>query len=64
MTYDVYFSDGEIKDHLANALAENMHLQEDEDGHKMQVLDYIVDCRKYSDVVDKADMWLHAKSGQ
>ena len=64
MTYDVEFSDGEIKEHSANVIAENMRSQVDEDGCNIQKLDSIVDDRKDINAVDKSDMRLRTKSGQ
>ena len=64
LTYDVDFSDGEIKEHSANVIAENMCSQVDEDGCNIQKLDSIVDHSKDINVVDKSDMRLHTKSGQ
>ena len=64
LTYDVEFSDGEIKECLANVLTDNMHAQADKDGHSIQILDAIVDYRKDSNAVDKAYMLLRTKSGQ
>ena len=43
LTNDVEFSDGKIKEHLSNVIAENMHSQADEDGRNTQVLDSVVD---------------------
>ena len=64
MTYDVDFSDGEIKEYSANVIAENMYSQVDENGCNTQILDSIVDYRKDSNAVDKSDMRLRTKSGQ
>ena len=64
MTCDVEFSDGEIKEHSANVIAENMHSQVDEDGCNTQILDYIVDYRKDRNAVDKHGIHLRTKSGQ
>ena len=64
LTYDVKFSDGEVKECSANVIVENMHSQVDEDGCNAQILDYIVDYRKDSNAVDKSDVRLRTKSGQ
>ena len=64
LTYDVEFSDGEIKECLARVIAENMRSQVDEDGCNIQKLDSIVDDRKDINAVDKSDMRLRTKSGQ
>ena len=62
MTHDVEFPDGEIKEYSVIVIAEDMHAQVDDDGHNVKILDAIVDCRKYVNVVDKADMNLRVKS--
>ena len=64
LTYDVEFPDGEIKEYSANVIAENMYAQVDDEGHSVQILDSIVDYRKDSSAVEKADMYVHTKSGQ
>ena len=56
--------DGEIKEHSANVIAENMYSQVDENGCNAQMFDSIVDYRKDSNAVDKSDMHLRTKSGQ
>ena len=61
--YDVYFSDWEIKEWLANVMSENMCSQVDGDGYNMKILDSIVDYRKDSDAVDKAGMRFWTKIG-
>ena len=58
----VEFLDGEIKECLANVIAENMRAQEDEDCNSIQILDSIVYYRKDRNVVDKADAHLHTNS--
>ena len=63
LTHDVEFSDGKIKEHSANIIAENMCSQVDEDGCNTQILDSIVDYRNDSNVFDKDDMCLRTKSG-
>ena len=64
MVYEVEFPDGEIKEYAANVIAENMYSQVDEDGHQTQIMDSLVDYRKDNTAIDKADMYVHTKSGQ
>ena len=64
LTYDVEFSDGDIKEYSANVIAENMYSQVDENGCNTQMFDSIVDYRKDSNAVDKSDTRLRTKSGQ
>ena len=62
MTYDVCFSDGEIKECSDNVIAEKMQSQVDEDSRNIQILNSIVDHRKNINVVDKTDALLRTKS--
>ena len=64
LTYDVEFSDDDVKEHSADVIAENMCSQVDEDGCNDQILDSIVDHRKCRSVVDKSAMRICTKSGQ
>ena len=61
LTYDVDFSDGEIKEHSANVIAENMNSQVDEDGRNVQILDSIFDYRKDRNLFHKTDERLRTK---
>ena len=62
LTYDVEFSDGEIKQFLDNFIDENLYSQVDEDGHNIQILDYHVDYRNDSNAFNKAELCLPTKS--
>ena len=64
LTYDVEFSDGEIKERSSNVTAENMHSQADEDSQNMKTLDSVANCRKERNTVDKAGMCLSTKNGK
>jgi hypothetical protein len=44
--YDVAFPDGGIEQYSANVIAENIYSQVDDEGHRYQLLDDIVDHRK------------------
>ena len=63
LTYEVEFSGSKIKDCSTNVVAENVCFQVDEDGRNTQILDFIVDCRKDSNAVDKANVCLRINSG-
>ena len=56
--YEVEFPDGDIKEYAANVIAENMYSQVDGDGHQAQIMDSLVDYRKYNTAIDKADMYM------
>ena len=64
LNYDVELPDGEIKEYLANVIAENMYPQVDDDSHATQILYAIVDYRKDRNAVNKADMRVSTKSGE
>ena len=53
--YEVTFSDGSIEIMRANVIAENLFAQVDEQGHRHQLLDEIVDHRKEKDVLEGDD---------
>ena len=44
--YDVEFSDGSIREYLANIIAENMVSQVDDEGYSLIMLDNIIDYKK------------------
>ena len=53
--YDVMFPDGSVQAYGANIIAENLYLQVDEDGHRYQLLEMIVDHRTNGHAVSKDD---------
>ena len=56
MSYEVEFSDGQVKEYSANVIAENMVSQVDEEGFSTALMEAIVDCRKDSSAaVPKSD---------
>ena len=64
LTHDVDFPNINVKECSANVVAQNMHYQAHDDSHNVQILDAIVDRKKDSNAVDKADMHLRIKSKQ
>ena len=58
---DVEFPDGQVKEHAANVIAENMLSRVDEDGFSNVMLESIVSWKKDDSAVDKADK--HAVTG-
>ena len=62
--YDVMFPDGAVQQYSANVIAENMMSQVDEDGHRYQMVDYIVDHRKDGRAIARADGFTTSKSGK
>ena len=63
MVYDVEFPDGEVKEYAANVIAESMYAQVDANGYSHTMLDSIVDYKKSSDAVERADMFITTKNG-
>ena len=64
MLYDVEFQDGQTREYCANVISENMYAQVDTDDHSYNLLDGIVDFKKESIAIDKADKYIMTKSGQ
>jgi len=63
--YDVIFPDGSVQAYGANIIAENLYSQVDEDGHRYQLLEMIVDRHTTNGhAVDKEDEYAATKSGQ
>ena len=61
--YEVEFADGHKQAMAANAIAENMFADVDEEGHRLLLLDCILDYRKTSEAVPKSDAFIVNKSG-
>ena len=64
MICEVEFPDGQVKEHAANIIAENMLSQVDAEGFSKLLFDNTVDCEKSDAAVDKADRHLHTKMGK
>ena len=55
--YDVKFSDGQVREHTANIIAENMLTRVNDNGFKSSYLDAIIDCAKNSNATDIKDKY-------
>ena len=65
ITYNVEFSDGQIKEYGANIIAENMLTQVDLDGYSLSLMDSIIDHqRDPSKAIPMEDKYIMTKSGQ
>ena len=62
--YDIEFPDGQVKEYLANILAENMLSQVDDNGHNRLVMDAIIDFKKDPTAVPMEDKYLFTMTGQ
>ena len=62
--YDVEFPDGQVKEHAANVIAENMLCRVDEDGFSNALLESIISWKKDDSVVDKVDKHIVTGNGQ
>ncbi len=57
------FSDGHIKEYVANVIAENLYSQVDEDGNHLMLLQELIDHRKSPDALNIEDMWEMSNNG-
>ena len=65
MICEVEFPDGQLKEHAANVIAENMLTQVDSDGFSLTMMEAITDYQKDEALaVNKADKYLTTTSGQ
>ena len=65
VTYDVEFSEGQVKEYGANMIAENMLTQVDLDGYSLSLMDSIIDhCKDPSQAIPIEDKYITTKSGQ
>ena len=65
ITYDVEFSDGQVKEYGANIIAENMLTQVDSDGYSLSLMDSIIDhLRDPSQAIPMEHKYITTKSGQ
>ena len=62
--YEVMFNDGSIERYAANTIAENIYSQIDENGHRYQLFDAIVNHRSDGSAVSKEDGWTTSKGGK
>ena len=64
VTYDVEFSNGQVKEYGANIIAENMLTQVDSDGYSLSLMDSIIDhCKDPSQAIPIEDKYITTKSG-
>ena len=65
ITYDVEFSDGQIKEYGTNIIAENMLTQVDSDRYSLSLMDSIIDHKRNpSQAIPMEDKYTTTKSGQ
>ena len=63
ITYDVEFSNGQVKEYGANIMAENMLTQVDLDGYSLSLMDSIIDhLRDPSQAIPMEDKYITTKS--
>lgn len=62
--YDVELPDGQVKEHAANVIAENMLHRVDEDGFSNTLLESIASWKKDDSAVDKVDKHIVTGDGQ
>jgi hypothetical protein len=61
--FEVEFLDGETAAMTANAIAENLFAQVDQEGHRLLLMDEIIDHRRGPDAVSQADAFITSPSG-
>ena len=64
VVHDVEFPDGQVKEHSANAIANNALHRVDEHGFSNVMLESIVSWKKDNSAVDKADKYIVIGNGQ
>jgi hypothetical protein len=62
--FEVEFLDGQTSAMTANKIAENLFAQVDQDGHRLLLMDEIIDHRQGPDAMSKEDAFLTTSSGQ
>ena len=63
MVYDTEFPDGEVKEYLANVIAENMYSQVDDEGYITRQFDCIIDFSSNQEAVTADNYYTTTKSG-
>ena len=61
---DVMFPDGVIQQFSVNIIAESLYKSSDEDGHRYQYIEEIIEHKKLNTAVSKADGIIKTNSGQ
>ena len=65
ITYDIEFSNGQVKEYGANIIAKNMLTQVDLDGYSLSLMDSIIDHSKDpSQAIPMEDKYITTMSGQ
>jgi hypothetical protein len=62
--FEVEFIDGHTASMTANAIAENLFSQIDEEGHRLQLIDEIIDYRKTDEAIKETDAFIVTPSGR
>ena len=64
MIYEVEFPDGQVKEYAANLIAESMLTQVDSEGFSTALFNGILDYKKNSSAVQKADHYVVTRRGR
>ena len=62
--YDVMFPDGIVHWYSANIIAQNIYESSDDDGFRYQLMEEIIDHRKFNDAVPKEEGYITSKNGK
>jgi hypothetical protein len=57
-TYEIEFPDGRSDEYTANVITENTYAQCDTEGNQFNIMDFIIDHKKYSHALERADMYI------
>ena len=57
------FPDGSVSKYAANIIAENIYSQVDEDGHRYQMIDCILDHRKTAAAIPTSEGYIVSSNG-
>ena len=64
ISYDVEFHDGQVRQHAANIIAENMLSRADEEGFSKTIIKSIVDFDKDDSAASMKDKWVYSRNGR
>jgi len=62
--FKVEFDDGYVTAMAANAIAQNLYSQVDEEGNRLLLMDEIIDCQPTTEAVKQADAFITTTSGR
>ena len=64
IVYEVEFPDGQVKEYVANIIADNIFSQVDEEGFSKSFFDCIMQYKKDDSAINKADRYILTRRGR